>query len=254
MSKKPFIIYKSSAGSGKTFTLAKNYIRLALKSKNHFKKILAVTFTNKAAEEMKLRVLEMIDKISSGDDKELIIEFSKYYKISPQEIIKRAKNLKSNILHNYSYFSITTIDTFFYSIIQSFTRDLKFRGKFNIEMDLDLVINEVVENFLSDLKKGSALSNWLTEFSKEKIVLGKDFMIDSELKRMTRNLFSEDFKALADKMPIGGHTEKIKELRKKVYSVKKDFEKEVVAESSALLDTINTVSYTHLPLPTNREV
>ena len=95
MSKKPFIIYKSSAGSGKTFTLAKNYIRLALKSKNHFKKILAVTFTNKAAEEMKLRVLEMIDKISSGDDKELIIEFSKYYKISPQEIIKSILELPS---------------------------------------------------------------------------------------------------------------------------------------------------------------
>jgi len=239
VSKKPFVIYKSSAGSGKTFTLAKNYIRLALKSKNHFKKILAVTFTNKAAEEMKLRVLEMIDKISSGDDKELIIEFSKYYKISPQEIIKSAKNLKSNILHNYSYFSITTIDTFFYSIIQSFTRDLKFRGKFNIEMDLDLVINEVVENFLSDLKKGSTQSKWLTEFSKEKIVLGKDFMIDSELKRMTRNLFSEDFKALSDKMPNGGHTEKIKELRKKVYSVKKDFEKEVITESSTLADIIN---------------
>ena len=82
MIKKPFIIYQSSAGSGKTYTLAKNYIRLSLKSKNYFKKILAVTFTNKAAEEMKIRILEMIDSISNGEEKDLILEFSKYYKIS----------------------------------------------------------------------------------------------------------------------------------------------------------------------------
>ncbi|MFL2990730.1 MAG: UvrD-helicase domain-containing protein [Cytophagales bacterium] len=63
---KPIKIYKSSAGSGKTYTLSKNYIRLALKNRNNFKKILAVTFTNKAAEEMKSRILEMIDSISSG--------------------------------------------------------------------------------------------------------------------------------------------------------------------------------------------
>ena len=71
MIKKPFIIYQSSAGSGKTYTLAKNYIRLSLKSKNYFKKILAVTFTNKAAEEMKIRILDMIDSISNGEEKEL---------------------------------------------------------------------------------------------------------------------------------------------------------------------------------------
>ena len=152
MTTKPFNIYKSSAGSGKTYTLSKNYIRLALKSKNNYKKILAVTFTNKAAEEMKSRILQMIHQIANGEEKDLIIEFSKFYNVSPEEIIFRSNNLKSKILHNYSYFSITTIDTFFYSIIQSFTRDLKFRGKFNIEMDLDFVANEVVDNFLTNIK------------------------------------------------------------------------------------------------------
>ena len=76
---KPFNIYKSSAGSGKTYTLSKNYIRLALKSKNSYKKILAVTFTNKAAEEMKTRILQMIHQIANGEEKDLIIEFSKFY-------------------------------------------------------------------------------------------------------------------------------------------------------------------------------
>ena len=202
MNKKPFIIYKSSAGSGKTYTLSKNYIRLALKRPGYFKRILAVTFTNKAAEEMKSRILEMVHAMSIGDEKELIIEFSKFYKISIEDVMDRAKKLESNILHNYSYFSITTIDTFFYSIIQSFTRDLKFRGIFNIEMDHELVINEVVENFISSIKKDSNLSKWLTEFSREKLREEKDFLIVQELKNMTKNLFSEGYKKVSGDLLI----------------------------------------------------
>ena len=238
MIKKPFIVYQSSAGSGKTYTLAKNYIRLSLKSKNYFKKILAVTFTNKAAEEMKIRILEMIDSISNGEEKDLILEYSKYYKISPEEIISRSENLKSNILHNYSYFLITTIDTFFYSIIQSFTRDLKFKGKFNIEMDVDMVINEVVKNFISKIKKGSEISKWLIDFSKEKIFQGKDFMIDVELKKMTRNLFSEEFKSLEDKLPQKDFSKKIKLIKKEVFEVKKRFEKKISSNSSEIYEII----------------
>jgi ATP-dependent helicase/nuclease subunit A len=202
VNKKPFIIYKSSAGSGKTYTLSKNYIRLALKRPGYFKRILAVTFTNKAAEEMKSRILEMVHAMSIGDEKELIIEFSKFYKISIEDVMDRAKKLESNILHNYSYFSITTIDTFFYSIIQSFTRDLKFRGIFNIEMDHELVINEVVENFISSIKKDSNLSKWLTEFSREKLREEKDFLIVQELKNMTKNLFSEGYKKVSGDLLI----------------------------------------------------
>ena len=193
---KPIKIYKSSAGSGKTYTLSKNYIRLAIKNRNNFKKILAVTFTNKAAEEMKSRILEMIDSISSGQDKDLIIELSKFYRSSPEEISIKAKKLKTNILHNYSYFNVTTIDSFFYSIIQSFTRDLKFKGKYNIEMDLEFVINEVVSSFLADLKNDNKITKWLTDFSKDKIKSGKDFMIDGELKKITKSLFTEEYKSL----------------------------------------------------------
>ena len=189
-------IYKSSAGSGKTYTLSKNYIRLALKNKNYFRKILAVTFTNKAAEEMKSRILEMISSISAGEDKNLIIELSKYFNISSEELSIKAKNLKINILHNYSYFNITTIDSFFYSIIQSFTRDLKFRGKYNIEMDIEFVINEVVSSFLSDLNKGEKITKWLIDFSRDKINSGKDFMINNELKNITKILFTEDYLSL----------------------------------------------------------
>ncbi|RPG64163.1 MAG: hypothetical protein CBE50_002925 [Flammeovirgaceae bacterium TMED290] len=228
-------IYKSSAGSGKTYTLSKNYIRLALKNKNNFRKILAVTFTNKAAEEMKSRILEMINSIYIGEDKNLIIELSKYFNISAEELSIKAKSLKTNILHNYSYFNITTIDSFFYSIIQSFTRDLKFRGKYNIEMDLEFVINEVVSSFLSDLNRGDKITKWLIDFSREKINSGKDFMINNELKNITKILFTEDYKSIAKVSSSGTYIDQIDLLRKKINSNKKRFEEEVIHLSSELM-------------------
>ena len=231
-------IYKSSAGSGKTYTLSKNYIRLALKNKNYFRKILAVTFTNKAAEEMKSRILEMISSISAGEDKNLIIELSKYFNISSEELSIKAKNLKTNILHNYSYFNITTIDSFFYSIIQSFTRDLKFRGKYNIEMDLEFVINEVVSSFLSDLNKGEKITKWLIDFSRDKINSGKDFMINNELKNITKILFTEDYKSIPKMSSSGNYIDQIDLLRKKINSNKKRFEEEVIRLSSELISLI----------------
>lgn len=243
MTIKPFNIYKSSAGSGKTYTLSKNYIRLALKSKNNYRKILAVTFTNKAAEEMKSRILQMIHQIANGEEKDLIIEFSKFYNVSPEEIIFRSNNLKSKILHNYSYFSITTIDTFFYSIIQSFTRDLKFRGKFNIEMDLDFVANEVVDNFLTNIKKGSDVSLWLTDFSKDKIINGKDFLINNELVKMVKTLFSEEFKSVSNEFSIKDISKSVKELKKEIYLVKKNFEKKIKSQSIKILDSLKKEGY-----------
>ena len=240
---KPIKIYKSSAGSGKTYTLSKNYIRLAIKNRNNFKKILAVTFTNKAAEEMKSRILEMIDSISSGQDKDLIIELSKFYRSSPEEISIKAKKLKTNILHNYSYFNVTTIDSFFYSIIQSFTRDLKFKGKYNIEMDLEFVINEVVSSFLADLKNDNKITKWLTDFSKDKIKSGKDFMIDGELKKITKSLFTEEYKSLTKSSEKINYIDEIAQLRKKIIDTKKRFEKEVIEISSELVRIINENRY-----------
>ena len=240
---KPIKIYKSSAGSGKTYTLSKNYIRLAIKNRNNFKKILAVTFTNKAAEEMKSRILEMIDSIASGEDKDLIIELSKFYGSSPQDISIRAKKLKTNILHHYSYFNVTTIDSFFYSIIQSFTRDLKFKGKYNIEMDLEFVINEVVSSFLADLQKDNKITKWLTEFSKEKIKSGKDFMIDGELKNITKNLFTEQYKSLPKSVEETSYKDQIAKLRKTIIATKKRFEKEAINISCDLIRVINENSY-----------
>ena len=183
----------------------------------------------------------MISSISAGEDKNLIIELSKYFNISSEELSIKAKNLKINILHNYSYFNITTIDSFFYSIIQSFTRDLKFRGKYNIEMDLEFVINEVVSSFLSDLNKGEKITKWLIDFSRDKINSGKDFMINNELKNITKILFTEDYKSIPKMSSSGNYIDQIDLLRKKINSNKKRFEEEVIRLSSELISLIKKI-------------
>jgi ATP-dependent exoDNAse (exonuclease V) beta subunit len=116
---KNFVVYKSSAGSGKTFTLVKEYLKIALSEKADqpqlFKKILAVTFTNKAAAEMKERITETLRVISGMDHKapSLVADLlCKELEIQIEELITRSKKLLSQILHNYSDFSVSTIDSF----------------------------------------------------------------------------------------------------------------------------------------------
>src|ERR1035437_8593876 len=118
-----FVVYKSSAGSGKTFTLVKEYLRLALlddkKTGYNFKSILAVTFTNKAAAEMKHRIIDALDKISSSESLPFIGELiCTELKITPEELKKRTQSLLTAILHNYSDFSIGTIDSFTHKIVK----------------------------------------------------------------------------------------------------------------------------------------
>src|SRR6478735_7186576 len=123
-----FVVYKSSAGSGKTFTLVKEYLRLALydeqKLAYNYKRILALTFTNKAAAEMKSRVIEALYQISQeAENNPTGIILCQDLSIAPAELKRRASVLLSDILHHYSDFSIGTIDSFTHKIIKTFAHD-----------------------------------------------------------------------------------------------------------------------------------
>lgn len=133
-----FIIYKSSAGSGKTFTLVKEYLRIALGDSSlpptAYKGILAVTFTNKAAAEMKERVVKTLQKLSMVDTTEPMMNLLREdLQLTKEEICKRAENLLNAVLHNYTEFSIGTIDSFVHRIVRTFAVDLKLPMNFGIE-------------------------------------------------------------------------------------------------------------------------
>lgn len=174
-----FVVYKSSAGSGKTFTLVKEYLKLALKDKQHlttsYKSILAITFTNKAASEMKWRIIKALKEISSAENDFLTNLIANELAIDKQDLKQRAEIVLTDILHNYSDFSIGTIDSFTHRVIRTFALDLKLPINFQIETDSDAVFKKVISLLISNLGKDSLITNYLVQFSLDQLEENKSW-------------------------------------------------------------------------------
>lgn len=221
-------IYRSSAGSGKTYTLAKEYLKLALRSKDYYQKILAVTFTNRAAEEMKERVLEFLIKISKGTH-ELIPLFEKDLGKSEAEIIEAANASLTHLLHHYGYFNITTIDTFFHRVIRSFSREIGLQGSFGIELDVDKVAEFITSNVYEGVESNKQLRDWLVEFAMEGLAIGEGYETKSQVSRLAKQLFQEEFKKLPQSQFSDEQVkEKIKNLKSNLIKTKNEFEDHLI--------------------------
>jgi len=204
---KNFIVYKASAGSGKTYTLVKEYLKLVLVNPLKFRHILAVTFTNKAAYEMKSRVITYLKFLSdlegkniSEKEKEfirsknsaLIRDLSYVTKLNEPELSVRAKVVLHKILHNYSDFAISTIDSFVQKIIRTFAYDLKLSQNFEVELDSKRVLSEAVDILLSYAGTDEDITKMLIEFIKQKMDDGKNWDIEKDLKIFSEQLLKED--------------------------------------------------------------
>jgi len=164
-------IYKASAGSGKTHTLTADYIKLTKKNDFYFSKILAVTFTNKAAEEMKERIIEQLAKSKDDNDKKSL----------------------TKILHNYGYFNISTIDSFVQKIIKSFSFELKIPTSYNLELDLDFVTQSLVEKLIEDAQDDKNLQEWMAVMAFHNISSLKKWDFRRDLIDFTSNIYKENF-------------------------------------------------------------
>lgn len=188
-------VYKASAGSGKTYTLVKEYLRLALLAPDKFKHILAITFTNKAAAEMKGRVLEALEGIAQAKPKytDLTEELSSLLGRQPEILRTEASMLSKNMLHNYADISISTIDSFVHRIVRSFAHDLRLSMSFDIEMDSGKILEDAVELLLDSLNEADPqITQAVIEFAESKIEDGKSWNIELEIARLGRELFVDD--------------------------------------------------------------
>lgn len=185
-------VYKASAGSGKTFQLVVEYLKLLLKNPNNYKYILAVTFTNKATNEMKTRILEQLHFLGNNQPSSYL-QILQNNTFSEKEIRDKAKQVLKNILHDYNRFSINTIDSFTQKIIKSFNRELGISPNFTIELDSDMILQEAVDRMLAKIDKDKKLLQWLKEFSKEKIEDNYSQRIDDDIKALGNELFKENF-------------------------------------------------------------
>jgi len=195
-SEKPFHIYRSSAGSGKTYTLAKTYLKLALQSPHAFKRILGVTFTNKATAEMKQRILLFLDELSAGKNESLANELGSELSLSNEKLSDLARDLRSRILHGYHQFAIVTIDSFFHQVIRSFAREIGLQGSFSLNLDTKTVLETITNQMLEKLgdDKNKKLLLWLTRFAEMKMNDGKSWDFRNDTIKLASQLFSDEFK------------------------------------------------------------
>jgi ATP-dependent exoDNAse (exonuclease V) beta subunit len=196
-------VYKSSAGSGKTYTLVREYIRLAIggsspvknTNENKFKHILAITFTNKAANEMKERIISTLQRIARSDESVngLILELAVETKLPEAIIVDKAEKILRNVLHNYSDVSVSTIDSFVHRIIRAFTYDLHLPMSFEIEMDRDKLLNNTIGILMDRLSdENDQLTNAIVEFAETNIEEGKSWNLEYSLVKLAEELFNED--------------------------------------------------------------
>ncbi len=184
-------VYKASAGSGKTFQLVVEYLKLILKNPYNYKHILAVTFTNKATNEMKSRILEQLYELSSNQKSDYIVPLQKGNNFTETFIRQRAGQVLKNVLHDYNRFSINTIDSFTQKVIKSFNRELGISPNFSVELDSEIILEEAVDRMFAKVSDDKNLLKWLREFSKEKIENNRSQQIDDDIKNLGKELFKE---------------------------------------------------------------
>ena len=206
----PFVVYKSSAGSGKTFSLVKEYLKRIIPEPEKFRNVLAITFTNKVANEMKERVLKNLlglSKIASGQITRetgiILEELVRETSLDESAVSGKAAAALELILHNYSDFAICTIDSFSHRIIRTFARDFGLPLNFNVEIDSDELFRTAIDLLLERAGRDEALTTLLVKFLESRLDEERSWNIDVQLMEFAKILLDED---------AGLHLDKLKHL------------------------------------------
>lgn len=189
--------YSASAGSGKTFKLTGIYLSKLLRSKGSYRKILAVTFTNKAAAEMKRKILDQLYELSSGNNPADINIIKDFSGNSEESVRREAKEILESILHDYSRFHVGTIDSFFQKVLKAFTREMGLQSGYIIEIDHSLILNSAVDNMLAEISSDKTLRNWITEYARTTVEEGKSWNLKTDILKLADEIFKEKFKLLS---------------------------------------------------------
>lgn len=198
-------IFKASAGSGKTHTLTREYLRLALSDPRAFERIQAVTFTNKATEEMKSRILHELYHLAQAPDRSPFAhELSQTLRCTSQELSQRALRVLRSILLDYSAFRVSTIDSFFQEILRSFAQELGLQGGFRLDLEERRALQAAITEVLAQQDQSQADTQaWLRDLAQSHIEQGDKYDLYRYIEKLGGELSKESVKQmiLHNKLP-----------------------------------------------------
>ena len=230
-----FTIYDAAAGSGKTFTLVKEYLKIILQAnkEGYYKHILAITFTNKAVAEMKQRIISNLTSFSEDDFLENPSDMAKAIaeeiEFSLEEIHIKSKKVITHLLHNYSSFSVETIDSFNHRLIRTFARDLKLSGNFEVSLDTKKILSEAVDLLISKAGEIPKTTKLLVDYTLEKIDDDKSWDISLDIAKASEIIFNEN------------DAKHLKELKHKSLDDFLNFKKQLLKKHKTLVSEIKTI-------------
>jgi len=193
-------IYKASAGSGKTFKLTGEFLKLLFKFNENYRRILAVTFTNKATAEMKNRILSELNILAKGKKSEYSENLKSEYDITDSELKFKAEKILALLLHDFSKFSVSTIDKFFQKIIRSFTREIGIQPGYSIELNQNEILAKVIDELLLELDNNKELQTWLSDLALDNIEKGSKWDFKDDIQKLASEIFKEEYKAFDHKL------------------------------------------------------
>ena len=239
-----FTVYNASAGSGKTFTLVKEYLLLLLRSKTKdaYKNILAITFTNKAVAEMKSRVIANLNALATKEcpgDYQSLMETLVSETGFPQAVIqKKSREILKSILHNYAAFDISTIDRFTHKIIRTFAKDLGIPVNFEVELNISLVLQEAVDRVIDRAGEDKILTKVLLDYTLSKADDDKNWDIARDLFKFAGLLTNENHQKYI-RLLKGKTLEDFKDFSIKLRSQMQLTEKEIADVADAFFTIVN---------------
>ncbi len=240
-------VLRASAGSGKTYNLARKYISIVLGSSDRYayRHVLAVTFTNKATAEMKARILKELHILATDT------AHSSYYKdfvpgMFPDAAAlgSKAERVLHDILHDYSAFSISTIDKFFQQALRAFAKEIGYFASYQVQIDKDALIQETVDRILDGLtEKNADVLEWISETAAEELEQGHRFDMDKSLAEMGKLLKSTEHASLAGRIGMDDKEayskENVRQIRRACTDVMRPFARDFKERAAAVLEELN---------------
>ena len=246
---KPLTIYKASAGSGKTFTLVVEYLCLLVQNPTCHDQILAVTFTNKATEEMKMRIISQLYGISKG-----LPSSDNYLRVIAERTQQPETDIRSrcttalyHILHHYNNFHIQTIDAFFQTVFRNMARELDLPPNLRIDLNDIEVEQKAVDELINSLDTNSQVLSWIREYISANMQEDQGWNVINEIKKFGQNIFKDFYKNNEESLNrILSNNDFFSQLRRKLVLDRNNAQNEWSKHVNALYDLLERNGYNHL--------